>query len=86
MPRICEFGGIVISMYRREHGLPHFHAYYGEHQAVIGIDPLKVLKGRLPGRIRRLVLEWAIVYQAELADNWQRAQRREDFLPIDPPR
>lgn len=69
MPRICEFGGIVISVYRREHGLPHFHANYGEHQAVIGIEPLAILRGRLPGRVRRLVLEWAALHQAELANN-----------------
>lgn len=69
MPRICEFGGIVISMYRREHGLPHFHTNSGEHQAVIGIESLAILPGRLPGQVRRLVLEWAALPQAELADN-----------------
>jgi hypothetical protein len=56
VPRICEFNGIVIAMFRREHGPPHFHATYGEHQAVIAIDPVTVLRGRLPGRVRRLVL------------------------------
>jgi hypothetical protein len=30
MPRISSFYGIVIAMYYREHGVPHFHALYGE--------------------------------------------------------
>ena len=30
MPRIAEFYGIAIYMYHREHGVPHFHALYGE--------------------------------------------------------
>ena len=29
MPEICRFYGIVIRMYFREHGPPHFHAEYG---------------------------------------------------------
>ena len=28
VPRISEFYGIVIAMYYREHGMPHFHATY----------------------------------------------------------
>lgn len=86
MPRICEFNGIVIVMYRNEHGPPHFHAVYGEHQAVVGVDPIQVVRGRLPGRIQRIVLEWASLHQAALADNWRRARLREDVVPIDPPR
>jgi hypothetical protein len=30
MPTICTFFGIVIQMFWREHGPPHFHAIYGE--------------------------------------------------------
>jgi hypothetical protein len=86
VPTICEFNGIVISMYRREHGPPHSHANFGEYQAVIAIDPIRVLRGRLPGRVRRLVLEWATLHRVELADNWRRAQQREEFVSIAPSR
>ena len=50
MPRIAEFYGIAIYMYHREHGVPHFHALYGEHEAVIAIRGLRVLEGGLPRR------------------------------------
>lgn len=48
MPRIAEFYGIVIYMYYREHGMPHFHALYSGREAVIGIDTLRTIEGRLP--------------------------------------
>jgi hypothetical protein len=31
MPEISRFLGIVIGMFYSEHGVPHFHAVYGEH-------------------------------------------------------
>jgi len=36
MPRICEFFGIVVSMFYGDHNPPHFHAVYGEHEAMVG--------------------------------------------------
>lgn len=32
MPELARFLGIVIGMFYREHGVPHFHAVYGEHE------------------------------------------------------
>ncbi|MCL4191547.1 MAG: DUF4160 domain-containing protein [Thermoguttaceae bacterium] len=48
MPTISSFLGIVIRMYFDEHPHPHFHAYYGEHNATVAIDTLEVLEARLP--------------------------------------
>jgi len=84
VPRIAEFSGIVIRMYHTEHHPPHFHATYGEHQALVGIDPIEVVSGRLPARARRLVLEWAALHQLDLTANWQRARRLEPLERIDP--
>lgn len=55
MPRISSFHGIVITMYYREHGVPHFHARYGEHKASISIDHVEVLGGFLPMQALRLI-------------------------------
>lgn len=38
MPEISRFLGIVIGMYYNEHGVPHFHAVYGEFEATIEIE------------------------------------------------
>jgi Domain of unknown function (DUF4160) len=84
VPRICEFYGIVIQMFYREHGPAHFHASYGEFEAIVGIDPVEVLGGRLPPRAMRLVREWATLHRDELAENWRRARRRGDLESIEP--
>jgi len=55
MPRISSFYGITIAMYYREHGVPHFHARYGEWEASISIATLEAVAGDLPRRALRLV-------------------------------
>ena len=37
MPTISIFYGIVIQMFWREHNPPHFHALYGEHEAIFDL-------------------------------------------------
>ena len=70
MPTISLFFGIIIQMYWNEHAPPHFHAKYGEHDAVIDIQKLEIMEGFLPRRARNLVLDWAELHQAELIANW----------------
>ena len=77
MPEISRFYGVVIRMYFREHGPPHFHAEYAGDVALIGIADLAVLKGRIPPRALGLVIEWAALYQADLQTAWERARRQE---------
>jgi hypothetical protein len=43
-----------------------------------------LLAGRLPARVLALAVEWATLHQAELADNWQRAQNDEPLERIEP--
>jgi len=72
MPVIARFYGIIIKMYfsQSEHGIPHFHAIYGEFNAVFAIQTLEMIEGDLPKRAQRLVNEWASLYKKELADMW----------------
>jgi hypothetical protein len=37
---------------------PHFHASYGDGEALIEIETLAVYRGELPRRAMALVLEW----------------------------
>lgn len=84
MPRISTFYGIVIAMYYREHGTPHFHATYGEHDASIAIDTLETLAGSLPRRALSFVREWGLLHRDELAANWELARRDAALNPIEP--
>ncbi len=71
MPVISSFYGIDVKMYFREHGIPHFHAEYGEHTGVFALDSLKMIEGNLPRRAQRLVIEWAQANRAELLEMWK---------------
>lgn len=70
MPVIARFYGILIKMYFREHGRPHFHAIYAEYNGVYDLETLEMIEGDLPGRARRLIEEWAAKYQTELQAMW----------------
>ena len=84
MPRISEFYGIVIAMFYNDHEPAHFHAVYGDHGAVIGMEPIVVMRGSLPRRAMGLVFEWAAMHQAELAENWRRAREHKPLERIAP--
>jgi hypothetical protein len=84
MPRVCQFYGIVIAMYHDDHEPAHFHVSYSGYRAVVGIDPIRILRGDLPRRAQSLVFEWAAIHQAELAENWQRARAHTPLLRIPP--
>ncbi len=71
MPVITRFYGILIKMYFREHGTPHFHAIYNEYNGVFDIDTLEMIEGDLPTRAQRMIREWAQQYQEELKGMWQ---------------
>jgi hypothetical protein len=73
MPRLCEFYGITICIYFKDHNPPHFHAYYAEHEVEIAIESLEVLAGELPRRAMSLVVEWAMIRRPELRRAWTQA-------------
>ena len=84
MPTISEFLGILILMYYNDHAPPHFHARYGDREALIQIFPLGVLKGNLPPRALSLVMEWASIHQEELLMDWKRAEHHKKLEKIPP--
>jgi hypothetical protein len=83
MPEISRFLGIVIGMFFSEHGVPHFHAVYGEYKITVEIESGKV-RGEFPPRAQRLVLEWAELHKPELLENWERARLRQPLERIEP--
>jgi Domain of unknown function (DUF4160) len=83
MPRVSTFFGIVIYMYYNDHLPPHFHAEYGEHEAIYEIDTLNVTRGDLPRRAHALVLEWATLHRNELRDDWERARKEKPLVEIE---
>jgi hypothetical protein len=84
MPTISEFYGIIIRMFFTDHNPPHFHAIYGEFELVVAISPIRIISGKVPNRVRSMVLEWAALHQEELLEDWNRCQKGGDIFRIDP--
>ena len=84
MPEISRFFGIVIAIYYKEHGLPHFHAKYSGQTGVFSITELKLIEGDLPRRVIALVLEWAFEHRDELMQNWELAMAQKPLRGIQP--
>ena len=83
MPEISRFLGIIITMFYREHGPPHFHATYGEYDVQISIRD-GLTNGKFPPRALRLVLEWQELHRDELLENWELARQRRPLNTISP--
>jgi hypothetical protein len=71
-------------MYFADHAPPHFHAIYGNQEALIDIRTLEVIEGRLPRRALGFVLEWASQNRVELQENWNLCAARKSPNPITP--
>lgn len=84
MPELSRFFGIVIRMFYSDHEPAHFHAIYGEHEALIEIETLAIFRGTLPRRALALVLEWATFHRTELRDDWTLARNGEALSEIAP--
>ncbi len=54
----------------KEHNPPHFHALYGDYNAVIDIRTLEVIEGDMPAKGLSMVQEWAKKYQGDLLEMW----------------
>lgn len=84
MPEISRFYGIVIRMYFGDHNPPHFHAAYGDDEAVISIQTSAILGGELPPRATGMVMEWAALHRDDLLEAWRHAQQLEPLGRIEP--
>ncbi len=58
MPELDRIFGIRICVFSRDHLPPHFHAIYGEYEALFDIREGTVIVGSLPRRKLREALEY----------------------------
>ena len=82
MPELSRYLGIVIAMYYREHGLPHFHAIYGEFEASVNIATGEI-NGGLPKRALSIEQEWRLSHRNDLLLAWSLAQAQQPLPKID---
>jgi hypothetical protein len=84
MPEVSRFYGIIVRLYYRDHPPKHFHAIYGEHEALIEIETGAVQQGHLPQTAYELVDRWRALHLQELREDWNRAREQRPLLPIAP--
>ena len=86
MPELSRFYNIVVKMIysdNGQHNKPHFHVYYAEYEASIGVDG-ELLAGCLPVKQLRLVQARAAIHEEELYAAWNKAVKNETFGKIEP--
>jgi len=86
MPELSRFYGIIIKMLFSDdvqHNKPHFHVYYNEYKASIGIDG-ELIAGSIPVKQLKLVVAWASLHEDELYNAWNKAVKNEPFNKIKP--
>ncbi len=76
MPEVTRFYGIIIKVFFGDHPPPHFHAIYGEYNALISIESLEIIEGDLPNRAQKMVIDWAQMYQEDLLAMWETQEFR----------
>ncbi len=74
----------MIYLYFNDHSPPHFHAGYGEFEAVYTIETLETVRGHLPRRAHSMVVEWAPDHRTELRVDWERARQNLPLEEIEP--
>jgi len=86
MPELSRFYGIVIKMFfsdKMRHTKPHFHVYYNEYSASVGVDG-ELIAGVLPVKQLKLVVAWASLHEDELYIAWNKAIRKQPLDRIEP--
>ena len=83
MPQISFFYGIYIWMNFSDHAPAHFHAWYGDYKVIVSIKD-GVVKGEMPARALRMILEWLDIHREELMADWNKAQVGAPLDKIEP--
>lgn len=84
MPELCRFYGIRITIYFDDHLPSHFHAEYGEYEAVFSIEDGTLLNGKLPSTAKKLVNKWYKLQKENIEKAWDCIQNDKVFEKIPP--
>jgi len=81
------FYGIIVSLYyldNKQHGRPHVHVRYQEHEAVLGIPDGDILEGSMPAKKLKLAQAWMEIHRDELVADWELAVSGQAPYKIEP--
>jgi len=81
------FLGILIKMNWKDtgqHNTPHFHAFYGEHEAVFGFDG-EIIAGSFPRRQSVFVKAWALIHEGRVGRKLETRRKQRSDIQNRPP-
>lgn len=76
MPIICEFLGVQVFMYFKEHNPPHVHIRCSGKEATVNIETCEIMYGEIAKNRTKLVLEFVNCYKKQLMDMWNNKEIR----------
>ncbi len=76
MGKLHQIGKLIIRVYANDHLPPHFHAIAPDFEALIEIETLTIMRGRLSPQARKAVMTWAARNRAVIAAEWNRINPR----------
>ena len=82
MPLISTFYGVQIYIYYREHGRPHYHAFYQGFEATFDIQTGQILLGTFPPKVASILEDWTRLRHNELMLAWRLARFGEPLPKI----
>jgi hypothetical protein len=72
MPTLARIGSLKIQIFADDHNPPHFHAVTPDHDALVAIETLTVLRGSIPRRDLDTALDWVRDNRAAVRAEWER--------------
>lgn len=74
--KLHQIGKLIVRVYANDHLPPHFHAIAPDYEALIEIETLTIIRGRLSARARKAVMAWAARNRAVITGEWNRINPR----------
>ena len=76
MGKLFEIDNVLVRIYANDHLPPHFHIVGPDHDALIEIETLAVLRGQIVGASMKEALGWARENRAAVSAEWNRTNSR----------
>lgn len=77
MPKFKQFDGFQIDVRSRDHNPPHFHVIGPDFEALVRMDTMALMAGRIPRKALAEAVAWASAHRTELTDEWRRLNERD---------
>ncbi|MBO9654764.1 MAG: DUF4160 domain-containing protein [Agrobacterium tumefaciens] len=76
MGKLIQIGNIIIRVYANDHLPPHFHIITPDADALVDIETLEILRGKLSRRAEAEALARAKTNGSLIVEEWNRTNPR----------